>query len=122
MPEELKPDESASISRAETPAASANQLTIADCRMQIDFESAIRIQKSQIEGPVAQRNQSATLRRSRSHVQIVPGPPNHFRFLIADCQLVEEPSRCASIDNWQSAIGNGSAGVAQLGGGASLRN
>src|SRR6266704_453863 len=25
-------------------------------------------------GPVAQRNQSATLRRSRSHVQIVPGP------------------------------------------------
>src|SRR5439155_23407813 len=59
-----------------SPAASANRLTIADCRMQIDFESAIRIQKSQIEGPVAQRNQSATLRRSRSHVQIVPGPPN----------------------------------------------
>ena len=27
-------------------------------------------------GPVAQRNQSATLRRSRSHVQIVPGPPS----------------------------------------------
>ena len=26
-------------------------------------------------GPVAQRNKSATLRRSRSHVQIVPGPP-----------------------------------------------
>src|SRR5207253_9177882 len=44
-----------------SPAASANRLTIADCRMQIDFESAIRIQKSQIEGPVAQRNQSATL-------------------------------------------------------------
>ena len=29
-----------------------------------------------IRGPVAQRNESATLRRSRSHVQIVPGPPN----------------------------------------------
>src|SRR5215216_3062396 len=26
-------------------------------------------------GPVAQWNESATLRRSRSHVQIVPGPP-----------------------------------------------
>jgi hypothetical protein len=29
-----------------------------------------------IRGPVAQGNESATLRRSRSHVQIVPGPPN----------------------------------------------
>jgi hypothetical protein len=28
-----------------------------------------------IQGPVAQRNESATVRRSRSHVQIVPGPP-----------------------------------------------
>ena len=30
-----------------------------------------------VQGPVAQRNQSATLRRSRSHVQIVPGPPGN---------------------------------------------
>ena len=87
--EELKPDESASISRAETPAASANRLTIADCRMQIDFESAIRIQKSQIEGPVAQRNQSATLRRSRSHVQIVPGPPNQKSYGVAELERRE---------------------------------
>lgn len=36
-----------------------------------------------IRGPVAQRNQSATLRRSRSHVQIVPGPPETFP--IFDC-------------------------------------
>jgi hypothetical protein len=28
-----------------------------------------------IFGTVAQRNESATLQRSRSHVQIVPGPP-----------------------------------------------
>ena len=28
-----------------------------------------------IRGPVAQRNESATLRRSRPHVRIVPGPP-----------------------------------------------
>ena len=33
---------------------------------------------SEIDGPVAQRNESATLRRSRSHVQIVPGPPNQI--------------------------------------------
>ena len=39
-------------------------------------EFQIRSPKSDISsGPVAQRNQSATLRRSRSHVQIVPGPP-----------------------------------------------
>ena len=30
---------------------------------------------NQLHGPVAQWNESATLRRSRSHVQIVPGPP-----------------------------------------------
>jgi hypothetical protein len=35
-------------------------------------------------GPVAQRNESATLRRSRSHVQIVPGPPKNCGLRIAD--------------------------------------
>ena len=32
---------------------------------------------AKLNGPVAQWNQSATLRRSRSHVQIVPGPPDY---------------------------------------------
>ena len=32
-------------------------------------------QSAMSSGPVAQWNQSATLRRSRSHVQVVPGPP-----------------------------------------------
>ena len=44
-------------------------------------------------GPVAQRNQSATLRRSRSHVQIVPGPPKHCRFPISDLRFAIGLSR-----------------------------
>ena len=51
-------------------------------------------------GPVAQRNQSATVRRSRSHVQIVPGPPRHCRFPIVDLRLISPPA------NRQLAIKN----------------
>ena len=40
-------------------------------------------------GPVAQRNQSATLRRSRSHVQIVPGPPNQNSYGVAEMERRE---------------------------------
>ena len=58
---------------------------IADCRSfncrlsaltsHITNQLAIGNRQSQTFGPVAQRNQSATVRRSRPHVQIVPGPP-----------------------------------------------
>ena len=33
------------------------------------------VASAKLHGPVAQWNESATLRRSRSHVRIVPGPP-----------------------------------------------
>ena len=65
-------------------------------------KSAIANWQSKMSGPVAQRNQSATVRRSRSHVQIVPGPPSHCRFPIVDLQLKGVSSRAKD----QSAIGN----------------
>ena len=40
-------------------------------------------------GPVAQRNKSATLRRSRSHVQIVPGPPIQKSYGVAELERRE---------------------------------
>jgi hypothetical protein len=40
-------------------------------------------------GPVAQRNESATLRRSRSHVQIVPGPPINKFYGVAELERRE---------------------------------
>src|SRR2546429_6613329 len=86
-------------------AAAANRLLIADRRIQIDFKSAIRIQQSQITGSVAQRNQSATVRRSRSHVQIVPGPPRHCRLLICDWSFTAE-ELFAPTTNRQSEIKN----------------
>ena len=42
-----------------------------------------------IRGPVAQRNESATLRRSRSHVQIVPGPPIQESYGVAEMERRE---------------------------------
>lgn len=45
------------------------------CETQKGNASAVEILGNHLLGPVAQRNQSATVRRSRSHVQIVPGPP-----------------------------------------------
>ena len=40
-------------------------------------------------GPVAQRNKNATLRRSRSHVQIVPGPPLKNSYGVAELERRE---------------------------------
>ena len=56
-----------------TPAASAN---VSAVRSSDSTGGCLRssLTAGRIRGPVAQRNQSATLRRSRSHVQIVPGP------------------------------------------------
>src|SRR5258707_2883655 len=57
-------------------------------------------------GPVAQRNESATLRRSRSHLQIVPGPPKNCRFPIVDLRLVLQSEGTVQKHRKQSAIGN----------------
>src|SRR5204863_7062853 len=40
-------------------------------------------------GPVAQGNESATLRRSRSHVQIAPGPPINKSYGVAELERRE---------------------------------
>ena len=67
----------------------------------------------QLYGPVAQRNQSATLRRSRSHVQIVPGPPSDKdESGIVNDEFIFPRSLFIVIF----------AGVAQRAGGASFRN
>ena len=42
-----------------------------------------------IHGPVAQGNESATLRRSRSHVQIVPDPPIQNSYGVAELERRE---------------------------------
>ena len=60
----------------------ANSPRICVCR----FDSC---RLRQIHGPVAQRNQSATLRRSRSHVQIVPGPPINKSYGVAELERRE---------------------------------
>ena len=111
-----------------SPVASAKSLPISNCQLPINqggsgrilVERAIDNWQSEMFGPVAQRIESATLRRSRSHVQIVPGPPINCEF--ANCEIrmrIESPNRIRiSI----SAIRNSFAGVAQRGGGASLRN
>ena len=67
--------------------------------------------KSQINntlGLVAQWNESATLRRSRSHVQIVPSPPKNFGFRNADfgfrvCRIARQ-REFRIVDKTKSAI------------------
>src|SRR5215467_1604649 len=47
------------------------------------------VASAKLSGPVAQWNQSATLRRSRSHVQIVPGPPDQNHYGVAESERRE---------------------------------
>ena len=54
-----------------------NRISGLDLNMMVVITTLVR-------GPVAQRNQSATLRRSRSHVQIVPGPPINKSYGVAE--------------------------------------
>ena len=104
------------------------RLTESSSPIKTNRQSAICNRKS--TGPVAQGNESATLRRSRPHVQIVPGPPSHFGFGISDLGFSDSGRTHTSqtislthkIRNPKSQIRNRFAGVAQQAGGASLRN
>ena len=78
-----------------------------------------------VPGPVAQGNESATLRRSRSHVQIVPGPPiqdtetgRHGDGEKLNLVIAARSPRLPISSSPRPLF----AGVAQSGGGASLRN
>jgi hypothetical protein len=73
-------------------------------------------------GPVAQRNESATLRRSRSHVQIVPGPPIEKDEVGRMKDGESHSSLPAAFSLHPSSFILAFAGVAQQAGGASLRN
>src|SRR5205085_11868580 len=78
----------------------------------------------QFHGPVAQwkLNESATLRRSRSHVQIVPGPPIKQSYGVAELERRESLKLVHVGSNPTSVARIAHAGVAQRAGGASLRN
>jgi hypothetical protein len=62
-------------------------------------------------GPVAQWNESATLRRSRTHVQIVPGPP--ISYGVAEWKGGES-LKLVYVGSNPTSVANIYAGVAQL--------
>ena len=55
----------------------------------MNAKSAIGNWQLQVLEPVAQWNESATLRRSRSHVQIVSGPPIEGSYGVAELERRE---------------------------------
>jgi hypothetical protein len=78
------------------------------------------VPSANFNGPVAQGNESATLRRSRTHVQIVPGPPIKKSYGVAELER-RESLKLVYVGSNPTSVAR-FAGVAQSGGGASLRN